>query len=60
MDIQVQARWTPALIGLTYLVFGIGAMVDRGPEPHFALFIVLGLLLLAGVWVWSPAQKSPQ
>jgi len=54
---QGQARWTPALIGTAYLLFGTGALLYRGPRPHFALFVVLGSLLLAGALVWSPERR---
>lgn len=34
------------LIGLTYLAFGIGAMVVNGGDPFYVVFIVPALLLL--------------
>jgi len=47
------ARWTPALIGAAYALFGVGAFLYSGPSPHFAFFVVLGLLLVAGALMWS-------
>jgi hypothetical protein len=51
---RAEARWTPALIGAAYTIFGVAALLYRGPRPHFAFFIVLGIFLLAGALLWSP------
>jgi hypothetical protein len=50
---RVEARWTPVLIGVAYTLFGLAAFLYRGPSVHFAFFVVLGLLLVAGALMWS-------
>jgi hypothetical protein len=55
-----QSRWTPALIGTAYVLFGIGALASRGFRLHFVFFITLGCLMLAGVLVWSPGQRQAE
>lgn len=39
--------WPVALIGLAYLVFGLGTCWSLGVRPHFVGFTVFGLLMLA-------------
>jgi hypothetical protein len=54
---QAGARWTPALIGTAYVLFGIGALLSIGPSLHFVVFIVLGCLLAAGALLSSSGAR---
>lgn len=49
-----------AVVGLTYLAFGLGATITAGGGSHFAFFMGLGALLLLCAGLWKPAaEPSP-
>jgi len=48
--------WFPStIIGATYLIFGTGAFLATKMDPFFLVFIVPGILVLAGS---LPARAS--
>ena len=55
---QPHARWTPALIGTAYVLFGIGALLYRGQKLHFVMFIVLGGFLITGTLLWRTPEPT--
>lgn len=55
---QAQARWTPALIGAAYVLFGTGALLYRGGKLHFVMFIALGGILITAALLWRPPRPT--
>jgi hypothetical protein len=53
------ARIAIAAAGLTWLLFGAGALWWRWPRTHFLAFVVLGAIVLAGLVLDPRRADSP-
>lgn len=52
------ARWVAFLVGLMYLLFGLGAYLGRGMSPHFLAFMLIGALLGAAALLWRADPRG--
>jgi hypothetical protein len=54
-------RWAFAavlLVGLSYVVFGLAALLYRGAKPQFAVFLAVGAVMAIGAIAGRPRDRG--